>query len=177
MAGLSGAILIFLLRITDVSLGTLRVLYTVRGQRLTAASLGALEAGVFIFAITTVFKHLDNPLNMVGYALGFSCGTALGMTLERWIASGYVLARVISREKSAELLGAMRAASFGVTAIDGAGMAGKVLVLFIVARRKRSGAMLQLVREIDPKAFISIDPVSPAMGGYLPITGAAAVRK
>ncbi len=179
MTAITAALLIFVLRIADVSLGTIRVLYTVRGMRLTAAGLGAIEASVFIFALTTVFKNLHNPLNMVGYALGFACGTALGITLERWIGSGFILARVISREHAAELTRALRDAGFGVTTVEGNGLDGKVEVLFIVARRKRGDLAIRIVREIAPKSFISIDPVSPSMGGYLPMggTAASAVRK
>lgn len=82
------ACLILVLRVLDVSIGTLRVLYTVRGRLATAAILGLVEAGVFIFAISRVFKHVDGPLAMAGYACGFATGTALGIRLERWIASG-----------------------------------------------------------------------------------------
>lgn len=179
MTAITAALLIFFLRITDVSIGTIRVLYTVRGMRWTAAGLGAVEAGVFIFALTTVFKNLHNPLNMVGYAMGFACGTALGITLERWIGSGFILARVITREHLVTLTKALRDAGFGVTTVEGSGLDGKVQVLFIVARRKRGDLAVQIVRDIAPKSFISIDPVSPAMGGYLAMGGVApaAVRK
>ena len=102
---LAGALLVFVLRIGDVSIGTLRMLYSVRGRRLPAASLGLVESGLFVFAISRVFRDLShNPWNMAGYACGFAAGTALGITLERWIGSGWILARVISRERSPHVL-------------------------------------------------------------------------
>jgi uncharacterized protein YebE (UPF0316 family) len=42
---------ILALRICDVSVGTVRVIYTIRGQRFVSACLGTLESGIWIFAI------------------------------------------------------------------------------------------------------------------------------
>jgi hypothetical protein len=71
MAAIFGALLIFCLRITDVSIGTLRVLYMVRGRRLMAAVLGLAESGIFIFAVSRVFKGDVTTPKMLGYAAGF----------------------------------------------------------------------------------------------------------
>jgi len=179
MEALAGALLVFVLRVTDVSIGTLRMLYSVRGRRLAAAGLGLVESGVFILAISRVFRDLNtHPWNMVGYAAGFAAGTALGITLEKWIGSGWVLARIISRERSQVLLAALRDAGFGVTAVAGRGKDLDVLVLFVVTRRRRGEEMLRLVRECDPNAFITTEAVNIAAGGYLPHTvGPTGVRK
>jgi uncharacterized protein YebE (UPF0316 family) len=179
METIAGAVLIFLLRVTDVSIGTLRMLSAVRGQRLIAAGLGLVESGVFVFAISRVFKDLDtHPWNMVGYACGFAAGNALGITIERWIGSGWLLARIISREKCRPLLDALRRAGFGVTVVEGHGIELDVLILFIVTRRRRGEEMLRLVRSVDPDAFVTTEAVHHAAGGYLPHTAAPmAVRK
>jgi uncharacterized protein YebE (UPF0316 family) len=172
------ACLIFALRITDVSVGTLRVLYTVRGRGRTAAVLGVFEAGVFIFAISRVFKHVDSPLAMAGYACGFAAGTAIGIRLEKWIASGLILVRIISRTRATDLLELLREADFGVTTFDGQGREGAVLMLFAVAKRRRGSELLRLVRESDPDAFVTVESVTRAVGGYLPhVTEPSSVRK
>ncbi len=178
MEAILGALLIFFLRITDVSLGTLRVLAMVRGQRLTAALLGLIEASVFIVALSTVFTNLNDPLRMIGYACGFACGTALGMTLEGWIASGWILTRIISRDGAPDLLGKLRQHGFGVTAVRAHGRDGEVLVLFVASPRRRGAQLLELARNADPRAFITIDPIQRAINGYLPhAVAAASVRK
>jgi len=172
------ACLILVLRILDVSIGTMRVLYTVRGRLATAASLGLIEAGVFIFAISRVFKHVDSPLAMAGYACGFATGTAIGIRLERWIASGLILVRIISRTAAEELLSVLREADFGVTTFHGEGRQGTVMMLFVVAKRKRSQELMRLVEEVDPDAFVTVEGVMRAMGGYMPhVTEPASVRK
>ena len=180
MEQLAGALLIFVLRITDVSIGTMRMLYAVRGRRAIVATLGLIESGIFIFAISRVFKTLDeNPWNMVGYAFGFATGTFVGMTVERWIGSGWILTRVISRAQSKPLLKALREADFGVTAVAGhGGRDTDVLVLFVVSARRRGKRLLELVNEIDPDAFVTTDAVNLAAGGYVPhVAPPTSVRK
>ena len=171
-------LLIFGLRVTDVSIGALRVIYMVRGRRLFAACLGFAESGIFILAIAQVFRDLSDPFKMVAYAAGYATGTAVGVTLERWIASGFLLLRIISRDKSGPLLEALREQNIGVTAIEGKGKEGERLILFAVIVRRLGKRVLQLVREVDPEAFVTVDQVTPASGGYLPYTASpASIRK
>ena len=172
------ALLIFCLRLVDVSIGTVRVIYTIRGNRLTSMVLGVIESGVWIFAISRAFAHVDHPASMVGWACGFGAGVALGITLEQWIATGWILMRVISHDRATDLRDALRADGYGVTAVPGEGRSGSVLVLFVVAQRRRAKEMLRVVRQIDCDAFITIEPISQALGGYLPgVAPASAMRK
>ena len=173
------ALLIFCLRICDVSIGTVRVIYTIRGNRLVSAGLGFLESLIWIFAISRAFKLVDqHPLGLVGWAAGFAAGTVLGITMEKWIATGHILMRAISLDKSHALRDALRACGVGVTAVPAEGRAGAVFVLFAVAPRRLGKAMIQTVQTVDPHAFVTIEPVSQAIGGYLPgVVQANAVRK
>jgi uncharacterized protein YebE (UPF0316 family) len=66
--------LIFLLRVSDMTLDTLRVLMVMRGKKGIAWILGFFQSAIFILAISSVLTHLDNPLNIIGYAAGFATG-------------------------------------------------------------------------------------------------------
>lgn len=149
----------------------------VRGDRAKAVPLAFFESLVWVFAISRIMKEVDNTANMLAFAAGFAAGTLVGMTLERWIASGFVLVRVISDVGKEKLAGEVRAAGFGVTVVSGEGREGEQEILFIVALRRRGQELLDLVRRVDEGAFVTIDPVQKTMGGYLPSTGAADVRK
>ena len=172
-----GALLIFFLRILDVSVGTLRVMYMVRGDRRKAVPLAFFESLVWVFAISRIMKEVDNTANMLAFAAGFAAGTLVGMTLERWIASGFVLMRVISDVGKERLAGEVRAAGFGVTVVNGEGREGEQEILFIVALRRRAQELLELIRRVDDGAFVTVDPVNKAMGGYLPATASSQMRK
>jgi uncharacterized protein YebE (UPF0316 family) len=174
---LLGALVVFLFRVVDVSLGSMRSIYAVRGLRLRAAMLGLVEAGIFIFAITWVMRDL-NYYKMVAYALGFATGNFLGITLEQWIATGHVLVRVITDSVVTEMVQRIRAEGFGVTILDGQGQSGPRQILFIVSLRRRAGALLSLVRELDPDAFVTVEPVNQIIGGYIPrLAQTVSVRK
>jgi uncharacterized protein YebE (UPF0316 family) len=183
MDALLGGLLIFILRLGDVSIGTLRTLYVVRGDRLRAVPLAFVESLIWIIAIARIMKDLSegHVMNMLAYAGGYAAGVYVGITIERWIASGWVLVRIITRNDA--LTAAVRAADFGVTELHGEGRHGEQSVLFIVALRRRGNELLELVRSHDETAFVTVDPVNSAMGGYLPIAprleagNATAVRK
>ena len=57
--------IIFGLRVTDMTLDTLRVLFVMRGRKLNAWILGFFQALVFVIAISTVLRDLSNPLNIL----------------------------------------------------------------------------------------------------------------
>jgi uncharacterized protein YebE (UPF0316 family) len=169
--GLGTALLIFLLRIVDVSIGTVRVIYTIRGKRTVSMVLGFVESLVWIFAIATLVSRVrESPWQMLSWAIGFAAGTALGITIEKWIATGSVLVRIISIYHSDDLLRKLRDMGFGVTSVEGEGRDGSLHILFAVAPRRRGTLVIDAVKEIDPDAFLTIEPVSHAIGGYLPAT-------
>lgn len=171
MSLLATAFLIFLLRIIDVPIGTVRMIYTVRGYRTIAMVLGFFESLVWIFAISRLMAVVkENPLNMVAWAIGFSAGTVVGITIEKWIATGSVMLRIISVYHSDELRDKLRGADYGVTTVQGEGKDGSILILFVVASRRRAREAIHSIEQIDPDAFITIEPVSHAIGGYLPTT-------
>lgn len=178
MTLLLGAVLIYCLRIIDVSIGTLRTLYMVRGDRLHAVPLAFCESLVWVIAVSRVMSHLDEWPRLLAYAAGFASGTFTGITIERWIASGWILARIVERGAEPKLAEPLRTAGFGVTLFHGQGREEPLHLMFVVAPRKRGQEMLELIRQADPDAFVTIDDVQPAMGGYLPQSpGASGVRK
>jgi len=80
--------LIVLARITDVSLGTIRMVSVVQGRRGFAAVLGFFEALVFISVVAKVLLNMKQPVYALAYGLGFATGTYLGMLIEQRMAFG-----------------------------------------------------------------------------------------
>ena len=81
---------IFLARVLDVSLGTLRIIYLTRGRSKVAAGIGFIEIVVYVIALGMVIGNLDRPLNVIIYALGFAAGNLVGGFIEEKIAVGHV---------------------------------------------------------------------------------------
>jgi uncharacterized protein YebE (UPF0316 family) len=147
-------ILVFLARVTDVTMGTVRTISIVQGRTKTAFILGFFEVSMWLVVISAVVqKIMDKPILGVFYALGFSTGSVVGIMLERRIGSGHLTLRVISAHKGKELTDNLREAGYGVTVFKGEGLSGPVSLLYIVSRRKDLIRILPMVKAIDPGAF------------------------
>jgi uncharacterized protein YebE (UPF0316 family) len=150
------ALFIFSLRIADVSLGTLRTLFTVQGKKRLAPLLGLFESLIWVVAIRQIFTQLDNPWNIAGYACGFATGTLIGILIEEKLAIGFHQIYIISRHHTDEIADTLRKNLFGVTIVPGEGGSGGMAIVTSMIRRSRLKEFRKLVDKIDPDAFISI---------------------
>jgi uncharacterized protein YebE (UPF0316 family) len=147
-------IVIFLARILDVSVGTMRTIAIVQGRVRLAFFLGLIEVSVWLAVVTAVVtKVAHEPLLAVFYAFGFSTGNVVGIKLERRLAFGHTVLRVITPERGAEMASAIRALGFAVTTFVGEGMSGPVTELYIVCRRRDLRRLVPTILEINPDAF------------------------
>jgi uncharacterized protein YebE (UPF0316 family) len=159
-------LLIFLARVIDVSLSTIRIVYVSRGVRLVAPIIGFIEILVWLTAITHVLQHLDHPINFLAYAGGFAVGTWVGLLIEDKLALGLVAVRIISKQDASELPGKLEKASFGVTSFAARGVSGRVRFLLTVIRRRELRRLLKLLAQEQPDAFISVSDVRMASQGF-----------
>jgi uncharacterized protein YebE (UPF0316 family) len=160
------ALVIFLLRVIDMSLDTMRMLFVVRGKKPIAWILGFLQSLVFVIAISTVLANLNNILNIVGYAAGFATGNVLGMFIEERLAIGHIAMRVISSKKDSGIAAALRIAGFAVTEIQARGRDGKVALLNSSIKRRDVSRFENLVTKTEPGAFITAEDVRPIRVGF-----------
>lgn len=161
-----GAGMIFLMRVSDMTLDTLRVLVVMRGKKSIAWVLGFCQSAIFVLAISTVLSNLDNPLNMIGYAAGFATGNVVGMWIEERLAIGHLHLRIISSRRGAAIAEALRAEGYAVTEIPARGKDGTVSLLAISVLRKNAGKVQDLIRTIDDEAFITAEDVRPLRRGF-----------
>jgi len=161
-----GAGLIFVLRVCDMSLDTLRVLVVVRGRKAPAWILGFFQSVIFVIAISSVLSHLDNPLNMIGYAAGFATGNVVGMLVEERLAIGHIHMRIVSSRLGSAVSDRLRAEGYAITEISGRGKDGAVTVLECSVLRKNVNLVRETVNEIDPSAFITAEDVRPVRRGF-----------
>ena len=158
-----GCGLIFVARLCDVSLDTLRMISVIRGRRGWAWVLGFAQVLIWIYAISYAMKHITEPAYAVTYALGFACGNFLGITIENWLAHGDQVIRVFTRPEFADAMASrLRGHGYGVTVFDGRGKDGAVSQLYVESTRKRVSDAAKLCRSMDPECFYVIDDVRAA---------------
>jgi uncharacterized protein YebE (UPF0316 family) len=162
-------ILIFLSRIADVSIGTVRVILVSRRLKYLAPVAGFFEVLIWILVIGQIMKHLASPLCYVAYAGGFATGNFIGILIAERLSLGMVLVRVIFPKRANGLIDRLRERRYGVTSIDGQGANGPVQVLFTIVPRRDVYAVVELVKESNPEAFYSIEDVDHVERGVFPI--------
>jgi len=160
------ALLIFILRVGDMALDTIRVLFVVRGKRLLVWILGFFQSLIFVVAISSVLSQLNNILNVIGYATGFATGNLVGMLIENRLAIGHVLVTVISSNRGTFIAERLRASGYAVTEIAGRGMNGTVFELHASVLRKDVSQVETIVLESDPHAFVTAEDVRPVRRGF-----------
>jgi uncharacterized protein YebE (UPF0316 family) len=155
-------LLIFLARIMDVSINTIRIIYVLGGRRLTATLLGFFESFIWLMAIRQIFEHLDNWVCYVAYPGGFAMGILVGMMIEEQIAYGKVIVRIITRKDVDVLLAFLTKNNFRFTRVDTVGLDGPENLVFTVLPRENLEELLATMKSILPTAFYTVEKVNRA---------------
>ena len=158
--------IIFLMRVTDMSLDTLRVLFVIRGRKPLAWFLGFFQSALWVVAITSVLSNLDNLWTVIGYASGFATGNVLGMVIEERLAIGYGHMRIISSRRGNAIAEAIRSAGYAATELPGRGKDGTVSVIICSVKRRDIHRVRRKVNQIDPDAFLTVEDIRPLHRGY-----------
>ena len=164
-------IIIFFARMADVTLGTLRNVFISKGLRSIVPFIGFFEVLIWLVSIRQIMQHLDNPLCYIGFAGGFAMGTYVGLWIERRLALGMQVIRIILPGNEGNLVQALRLAGFGTTVLDGEGSKGPVKMIFTILKRKDVQMARELIHRYEPTAFYSIEDVRMASQGVFPVNG------
>lgn len=161
-------ILIFLARICDVSLGTIRVIFISKGIRYLAPIIGFFEVIIWLLAIGQIMNNLTNFVAYIAYGAGFAAGTYIGMAIEEKISLGLVSVRIITKKDPGELIQYLRLNNYGVTSLDGEGGTGKVKMVFTIIKRQDLPHVVEIIKQFHPNAFYSVDDVKSVGEGIFP---------
>lgn len=152
-------VMIFLLRIIDVSLGTIRIIFVSKGYKKLAPVIGFFEIFIWIFVVSRVMSNLDNWVAFVAYAGGFATGNFVGMKLEEKLAIGHEMVRVITKKDAHELIGALKSRGFGTTSVKAMGVDGEVAVIYIIINRKKLKTVIEMIRAHNPNALYTVEDI------------------
>ncbi len=154
--------LIFLARIAEVSINTLRIIYMLGGRRSTATVLGFFEAFIWLIAMRQIFQHVDNWAAYAAYPGGFAAGIFVGMIIEEKIAYGKVIVRIITRKDVGPLILFFNERNFRYTKVETEGPEGPENLIFTVLERDHLDTLLSTLKTIIPTAVYTIENVRTA---------------
>ncbi|MDI9479698.1 MAG: DUF2179 domain-containing protein [Bacillota bacterium] len=158
---------IFFARILDVSLGTIRMILVIRGDKVPAAIIGFFEIMVYTVALGLVVGSLDDPVKLIIFCTGFSLGVLVGSVIEEKLALGYRGLQVIIDRDHCDLVTVLREAGYPVTCWEATGKSGPKTVLHMVVKRNMIKAVSNHIYEQDPNAFVVLMEPKHFRGGYI----------
>lgn len=159
-------ILIFISRLGDVTMATLRHIFISKGLKKIVPILGFFEVLIWLIAMRQVFSHLDNIACFIAWAAGFSAGTYLGMYIEERMAIGTQIIRIISGDDITPLTEALKLKQQGVTIVDGQGAIGPVKLVYTIVKRANKTEIIDLIQTHTPNAFYTIEDVKGSEHGF-----------
>jgi uncharacterized protein YebE (UPF0316 family) len=152
-------LLIFLFRIIDVSIGTIRIIFVSKGFKVLAPVLGFFEVFVWLITINQLMGNFNNPIYYISYAGGFAAGTYVGMLIEDKLQMGKVTIRVVTGRDSPKLFKELTDTKYTITTFGARGRDGNVRLILIVTDRSNIKEVISIVKRHNPNAFYSIEDV------------------
>lgn len=161
-------LLIFLARICDVSIGTMRIIFVSKGKKNIAPILGFFEVLIWIIAISKIMQNLDNYVNYIAYAAGFATGNLIGMIIEEKLAVGIQMIRIFTHQNGLDLVRNLNESGYGATSVEAHGAKEKVHLIYTIVQRNELKNVLEIIDRFNPKAFYTIEDVKAANEGIFP---------
>jgi uncharacterized protein YebE (UPF0316 family) len=169
-------ILIFLSRICDVTMGTVRVILVGRGHRYLAPLFGFFEVLIWLIVIGKVMQNLDNWVCYAAYAGGFAAGNFVGICIEEKLAMGTFMIRVITQKEGGELIRSLNQAGYGATNTPAEGARGPVSVIYCIIHRNELPSVVELIKRFNPDAFYTIQDIRLVREGIFTVRKSLARR-
>lgn len=161
-------LLIFLAKIAEVSLMTIRTVYITKGEKFYGSLIGFVEVSIWLEVVSVVLLNIqDHPSRMIVYALGFSCGNYIGCILEDKLAIGLLTINTItSGNDSLKLVEILRNKNIGVTTVNVEGINKDKKMLIIHVKRKRKKEVISIIENSKINAVTTINDIRRVYGGY-----------
>ena len=162
-------ITIFCVRICDVSLDTLRMLFIIKGKKVIAASVGFVEVLIWFLIVREALNtDITSLWVAISYAGGFATGTVFGGILSDKFISGNLTVQVILSDRNDEIVTFIRKAGYAVSVIDVRGQDEErpKYMLLMEINKKRINSLKKLIRSLDDKAFIVVNETKMVLNGY-----------
>lgn len=163
-----GLMVIFIAKVIEVSLTTLRLVFVSKGERLYASSIGLVEIFIWLQVASVVLNDInEHPSKMVMYGLGFAVGNYIGLIIEEWIGLGYSNIEIIaSQQNGKDISMKLRDLGYAVTTLNGQGRDDNKLIMTIYVKRKNQNKVLKHIKQTNLDCVITITETQKTYGGF-----------
>lgn len=160
---------IFFIRIIDVTLGTIRTIYTVKDKNLTASSIGFFEVLVwFIIAKEALDTNSSSILVGISYALGFAAGTFIGGKISTKVIKGTISVQIITNKATNTWLDELRENGYAVSVMDirEKDNEPKKYMFFMEISTNEFDKVHRIIKKHDKNAFIVVNESKFVVNGF-----------
>ena len=158
-------IFIFISKIFENSLATLRLIVVSNGKKWLGAILQFASSLVWIISTGIVVVDINkDPIKIIVFCFGCLVGSYLGSILEQKIAMGDNLILCITGNSDVEIN--LRNKGYAVTKTMGSGKKEDKCILFIMISRKKTMKTIDEIKKIDRDAMIISESAKKINGGY-----------
>lgn len=167
MAIFTLCIKIFLVRILDVSLGTLRTIITIKGKAIVASVVGFVEVFVWFLIVREALNTESTSIWIaISYSLGFATGTYIGSIISNKFIKGNFGIQIITEDYS--IVEVIRKNGYGVSVLDveGHDKESEKFMLLIEITNDKLRNLRSLIKKLDPNAFIIVTETKYVQNGY-----------
>ena len=155
-------LILFIARVLDVSIGSIRTILLVKGKSLFAALFSFLEIIIWFYAVNEALINNDNIIILLFYACGYSFGTYFGSIINNKYIKGYYNIIVVTSKN--KLIIKLKKSNFGISHIS---LNNKKILLFIIIKKKNLKNLKELINSYDKNAFIIINETKDVNNGYI----------
>ncbi len=147
--------LIFLSKIIENTLSTLRLIIVANGKKFLGAILNFIIALVWIFVTGAVIVNIKGDyLKILFFALGSFIGSYIGSIIEEKVAMGNnMLFTVVDKNIALILKETLIKENHIVTILKGENYDNKIILMIIIKRKKRKD-VVKLINSLDKNAII-----------------------
>lgn len=161
---------IFLARILDVSIGTVRTMLMVKGKTLVMSILAFLEAFIWIVIVReALISDVKSIFIPISYSLGYATGTLIGCFISNKFIKGIVGVQVVISKQKDALMKAVRKHGYAVSVIDLKDdlQGNKREMLFFQINNKSLKKLINLIKKYDSQAFIVVNETKAVQNGFI----------
>ena len=156
---------VFFGRMIDVSIGSARTIYLVKGKNLIACILSFIEILIWFFVSREIL--VSKALNffiITSYALGYATGTYVGGLINKYLVSGSLTCMVITSNDKRDLIDTLKKSGYGVSVLS---LEEDKLLLLVEFKKKYLKKLKELISKKDRNAFIIINESLQVLNGYM----------
>lgn len=168
MNGIVLYLIIFLSKVIENALATLRLIVVANGKKLLGSILQFIIALVWVIVTGSVVTNImEDPLKIVFFAFGSLVGSYVGSFIEEKMALGSnMLMSVVDYDYGDIISNKLRDEGFAVTVLKGEGKENDKKILMIMVSRKKRHHVVDIIKSINRNAMIVSESATTINGGY-----------